>query len=91
MIEWNLQSMERGGAEDAAGDVKMGIGTEELCRFKELPEQCLVAKAEKRVLGVYPLNGKSPFTSKRANFGRRFDLALVRLTTLSRKQTWQLP
>ena len=55
MIEWNLQSMERGGAEDAAGDVKMGIGTEELCRFKELPEQCLVAKAEKKgARGVSP-------------------------------------
>jgi len=25
MIEWNLQSMDRGGAEDAARDVKMGI------------------------------------------------------------------
>jgi hypothetical protein len=29
--------MERGEAEDAE-DVKMGIGTEELCRFKELPK-----------------------------------------------------
>jgi hypothetical protein len=36
MIKWNLQRMER-EAEDAE-DVKMGIGTEELCRFKELPK-----------------------------------------------------
>lgn len=74
--------MERGEAYDAE-DVKTGTGAEALCRFEELPEQCLAAKGNKRVpnsRGPYPLNGKYMFISKKVNFGRRIKLGLVRST-----------